>query len=174
MINMKEKWIEVRTKDKGCKLCFATKFHNLYFTNPNIKNWHFFFEPFGFILRFEVKDLEKGIKTIKNICKELKLTKFKILTSYSEEKTYKEAWQHVKRYFTIISNISVALHNKDKFKVGKDFNLNKLIHCFLNQNLENYENEMNFHLNSWFRFMMASHLKGTQDLLKRLKKSGIK
>lgn len=172
---MKEKWIEIRTKEKYfCKLCLASKFYKKYMEDSNIKNFHFFFEPFGFILRFEVNDLNKGIKTIKNICKEFKTIKFKILTSYSEEKTYGEPWKIVKRYFTDISIISILLHKDIKVKAGKDFNLHKLVHCFLNQNFGNYKGEMDFYIDNWFRFMMAFNLKGTQDFLKRLKKSGIK
>lgn len=69
--------------------------------------------------------------------------------SYTEEKHYsKDGWKIAQKFYEYSSKVALFLlyHRTRNIELPRDFREEKLVHCFLNQSLGPYSEEVNFYI----------------------------
>ena len=157
---MTEKWIETRIWFKKKILEKSDNYNTLLKRFKNIVekcnkkliSFHFFFEPDpDLLVRIQIKEdthFEKTKTIIKNEMWDLGFIKnIDFNESYiGEQKSFGEdGWEIAKRFFEISSRFAISLID-ESFVKGKEFNDEKLIHCFCNKVHITYQQEIEFYI----------------------------
>jgi hypothetical protein len=141
---------------------------------PQLRTFHFFFEPNGLLLRLEAEDTIVS-ETIKPYI-EKRLTEMaasnqsvRVDPGYTEQQDYGQGWELALRIFELGSRSAIlaAENSAGTTRLGSQFNEGKFVHLILNQWGYAISEEAVFHFNSVIERLAVIFSSGNMEVVAR-------